>query len=127
MKVEVTHDYKKFRFIRGNRIIVKSKVKKLIDSYNAGLNLFPFCPILINKDFYIIDGQHRLTACKELGTPIHFTTAHWLLKSDWQMAGDAWVKKAGNYIHGIVKEKNSTSALYQIFLDEQNKRAPVSE
>lgn len=73
MKVEITHDYKKFRFIKGNRPVVKNKIKKLVDSYKSGLNLFPFCPILVNKDHYVIDGQHRLTACKELSIPIHFT------------------------------------------------------
>lgn len=73
MKVEITHDYKKFRFIKGNRSIVKNKITKLKNSYNSGLNLFPYCPILINKEGYVIDGQHRLITCKELGLPVHFT------------------------------------------------------
>jgi hypothetical protein len=71
-EIQVTKEYKMFQFIKGNRPIVKSKVTGLIKSYKSGLNLFPYCPIIINKDNYVVDGQHRLTACKELGLPFYY-------------------------------------------------------
>lgn len=41
--------------------------------------------------------------------------AQWLLDSDWQMQGDVWVIKAGNYVHGIIQEQKSTFELYEKF------------
>ena len=43
-----------------------------------GLNLFPYCPVIVNRDngkFLIIDGQHRFTASMELGYPVYYVVA----------------------------------------------------
>lgn len=73
MKILTETNYRKFRFIVGNRDILPKKIENLIKSYNNGINLFPFCPILVNKDMYVIDGQHRLEACKKLKIDVHYT------------------------------------------------------
>ncbi len=71
-KIEMTNSAKMFRFVKGNRQIVASKIKNLIKSYESGLNLFPYCPILVNNDNFVIDGQHRLETCKKLKLPIYY-------------------------------------------------------
>lgn len=47
--------------------------------------------------------------------------AEWILKSDWQQDNDAWVIKAGNYVHGIIKEVKSTSDLYSQYQQSKQK------
>ncbi len=71
-KIEMTYNYKMFKFIKGNRPIVGAKINNLTKSYQSGLNLFPYCPVLVNKDNYVIDGQHRLETCKKLKLPVYY-------------------------------------------------------
>lgn len=70
--IKQTTDYKMFKYIKGNRPILKNKVEKLKEQYDQGQNLFPFCPVLVNQQNYVIDGQHRITACQELKLPVYY-------------------------------------------------------
>lgn len=72
MKIHTESNYKQFRILKGNRPLVPGKVKKLIDTVKSGLNLFQYCPILVNEDMYVIDGQHRLEACKQLKFTVYY-------------------------------------------------------
>lgn len=64
-----TLDYDKFKFLDYNRRIRKAKnLEKSIRE----LDLTECVPIVVNEDFYIIDGQHRFAICKELGYPIYY-------------------------------------------------------
>jgi hypothetical protein len=67
-----TEKYDTFKFIKGNRPIVRTKITNLIASYEKGLNLFPYCPVLVNESLYVIDGQHRYEVCKRLGLPVYY-------------------------------------------------------
>lgn len=71
-QIQTGTNYKMFQVLKGNRPIVPSKIKNLVKSYEGGLNLFPYCPILINNGNYVIDGQHRLEACKKLKIPVYY-------------------------------------------------------
>lgn len=65
-----TKNYGLFKFHNQNRQIKRSnieKIKKSINKYGLMLN-----PIIVTKEFYILNGQHRFLACKELGLPIVF-------------------------------------------------------
>jgi len=64
-----TYDYSAFKTIDGNRSVNAVHVKRLKDSFNKGYLL---SPILINKKFEIIDGQHRYFAAKSLGLPVRY-------------------------------------------------------
>src|SRR6187549_2973465 len=66
-----TKDYEKFRFLRANRAINKNNVEKIKASYREW-GVIAGRPILIDKDFNIIDGQHRFLALKDLGFPIPY-------------------------------------------------------
>lgn len=65
-----TSDYDKFKIMAGNRNINLSSVKKIEES--IAKNGFKMCPILVNENFEIVDGQHRFTALKDLGLPIYY-------------------------------------------------------
>lgn len=67
--VYTTRDYKFFKKLKGNRDIYKTRVTKIMASFekNEILN-----PIIVNEFFEIIDGQGRFEALRILGRPIKF-------------------------------------------------------
>lgn len=78
MTIETTTDYDQFNLIKGNRTISRKKVERLKNDFSSGLNLFPYCPIIVSpasEGKNIVDGQHRFTASKELKEPIYYVVA----------------------------------------------------
>lgn len=71
-----TTDYSKFKKIQGNRPESKQHTRHLIQSFDANPELARTRPILVTKDWEIIDGQHRFAACQALGLPIYYTVGH---------------------------------------------------
>lgn len=71
-KVYETKDYDKFSLIVGNRPIRKKGVKwrSLLESIEKYGQLEP---ALVNERFEVINGQHRLACCMELGIPFKYT------------------------------------------------------
>lgn len=66
-----TRDYSKFKFLKTNREIKESTVKKIIESIRT-FGIIPGRPVLVDGDYNIIDGQHRFMAIKSLGHPIPY-------------------------------------------------------
>jgi hypothetical protein len=67
-----TKDYDIFKFRIDNREkIDQSHVRKLIESIKAR-NMLQLCPVVLNSDMEIIDGQHRVLAAKALGIEIYY-------------------------------------------------------
>jgi hypothetical protein len=64
-----TNDYSKFKTMQGNRNVNLVHVRRLKESFEKSYLL---TPIIVNKDFEIIDGQHRFQAAKEMGLPVNF-------------------------------------------------------
>lgn len=70
-KIYKTFEYEKFKYIEGNRPVNKHLVKALIHSFKHEF-LLEKVPILVNDLFQVIDGQHRLEACKILKYPVFY-------------------------------------------------------
>ncbi len=73
--IKTTTDYDKFNFIVGNRNLNKNKIERIITDIKNGLNLLPYCPILVfpdNGQYRVIDGQHRLEVSKLIESPVYF-------------------------------------------------------
>lgn len=70
-QVEKTKDYDKFKILTGNRAVERHHLKKLKASIEKSnhLNLHP---IIVNNNFEVIDGQHRLQAARELQVEIFY-------------------------------------------------------
>lgn len=79
--VYFTTDYEKFKFFPENREIKHFHVKRLKQSI-CEKNLLHRNPIIINKDFYIIDGQNRYWAARELNLPIYYRFEDFLKLED---------------------------------------------
>lgn len=68
-QVYQTRDYSKFQSLHGNRMLNLAHIKRLTDSMSQKQLV---CPIIVNHNFQIIDGQHRFTVCKELSLPVYY-------------------------------------------------------
>jgi hypothetical protein len=65
-----TKDYSKFKHILGNRVLDPRNLMVIENSVQK--NGYILNPIKVNKDFEIIDGQHRFHVLRKMGMPIHY-------------------------------------------------------
>lgn len=72
LKIEKTEDYTLFKKINGNRALNKSHISRLIQSISQNAESIKYTPIVVNEDYEIIDGQHRLEAIKKLNLPVYY-------------------------------------------------------
>lgn len=70
-EIKKSTDYKKFKTLDFQRPVSGQHVYKLMESIKE-CNLLNANPIIVDKNYYIIDGQHRLAACKQLKTPVYY-------------------------------------------------------
>lgn len=76
--IQSNSDYESFAFLNGNRPLNKKKIEKIKVDVQNGLNLLPYCPVIVfEKDgkMYIVDGQHRFNASKELEIPVYYVVS----------------------------------------------------
>lgn len=67
--IQHTSHYDQFQFIPGNRDC--ESYQRLLESIKRR-NMLKFHPIHVDKNYNIIDGQHRFRAAKELGIDVFF-------------------------------------------------------
>ena len=67
-----TTDYDRFNIVVSNRVIKQRNVENLIKSFKLTNGMMISKPIIVDKDLNVIDGQHRLMACKKMGIPVHY-------------------------------------------------------
>ena len=85
MRIEESLEYDNFQTITGNRTINQKKVDRLISDIQSGLNLLPYCPVVVYPEgtyWMIVDGQHRYEAAKSLGHPIYYVVCESLSLQD---------------------------------------------
>jgi hypothetical protein len=70
-EVKETTDFSIFKGHDNNRVINTAYVRRLAESIK-GNNLLRYRPILVDKDYKVLDGQHRLCAAKHLNVPIYY-------------------------------------------------------
>lgn len=71
-----TDDYSIFKLSKFNRTVLLHKA--MIEQASQGL----VAPIIVNEDFVVIDGQHRLAASKEANVPVEYIIKRGLGKND---------------------------------------------
>lgn len=76
MEIKNSTKYEDFTTIIGNRNINQKKVSQMVKDVESGLNLLPYCPIIVVKQkgnkLGIIDGQHRFETSKQCNEPVYF-------------------------------------------------------
>ena len=102
--IMVTENYDMFKKIGGNRKLNKANYAKIVKSMKEEQLIIP---IVVNEKYEIIDGQHRYTACKDLGKPIYFYMVRGYGLEQVKRANIAssnWKKE--NYLDMFVAEGN---------------------
>lgn len=67
--IKSTRDYNIFKLIKGNRIPKEKDIVTLTERIKVSGIVDPIC---VNEKMQVIDGQHRLEACKRLNIPISY-------------------------------------------------------
>lgn len=116
-----TYDYTRFKSITGNRLLNESKIKRIIADINKGLNMLPYCPIVVDKQMNVIDGQHRLYVARKLKKQISYVIADALTLQ--QIASinsntEKWKKK--DFMHCYTVGGNQNYEQLQRFMHEYN-------
>jgi len=81
MEILSTTQYDQFKYYVSNREVDQSHVRKLAASIQRK-NLMHIRPALVNEELYVIDGQHRIEACKLINVPVYYLVTEGLTKSD---------------------------------------------
>tara|TARA_R110001583_G_C5584045_1_gene403143 strand:+ start:386 stop:1225 length:840 start_codon:yes stop_codon:yes gene_type:complete len=68
-EIKKTTNYDVFKIHTANRKINKNHVDNIKKSMKKN---FLLTPIIVNEKYEVIDGQHRLQACKDLGLPVFY-------------------------------------------------------
>jgi hypothetical protein len=72
MRIEQTRNYDIFKKYEINRKVNQNKIEMLRQSIEIN-NMLEFYPITVNGNMEVMDGQHRLEACKLLNVPVFYT------------------------------------------------------
>jgi len=67
--IQVTKDYDMFKLYNYNRAVMVKRVDEIVESI---LKYGFLLPILVNEDFLVIDGQHRLEAARKTGVELSY-------------------------------------------------------
>lgn len=94
-----TTDYGMFKVVPGNRDINERAVEKLASDIKLKGQINA---VMVTPDYYVIDGQHRIFACKKLRRPVKFvvTPTNGLSDLDYIMSANTLSKNWGwkNYL-----------------------------
>ena len=112
--VLVTKDYNLFKYVHGNRDINEGNVNAIAHQIKLrGQQV----PILVNEKYEIIDGQHRLEACKQLGKSVTYivrkgANIHDVISAN--IVGKKW--SMNDYINRYASEGNDNYIKLKKFL-----------
>ena len=67
-------DYSKFQFLPANRPIKQPRIDRLVGLLNQPRGQLN--PVIINENWEVIEGQHRVKACKALNIPVMCVMCH---------------------------------------------------
>lgn len=67
--IRTTRDYNLFKFYSQNRCPGSNKT---IEKSIRQIDLTPYVPIVVNHEYYIVDGQNRFLSCKKMNLPVYY-------------------------------------------------------
>jgi len=111
IKVLLEKNLTKFSLLDDNRDIDKKHVAMLVISIKRFGQLMP---IVVNEDLEVIEGQHRLKACEELGIPILYVISLKASSKDVAVMNNSqkgWKNK--DFLKHFSHKKHSNCAEYK--------------
>lgn len=118
-KIYSTLDHRVFRFDPLNRPVDMDRARKIADEIEKDNNLLLEYPIIVNRDFVVIDGQHRLHAAIMANVAIYYVVSDVM---DMDKAADAVGRTVGwkmaDYLHHWVAKGNADYVQLERFWKE---------
>ena len=111
-----TKDHSIFKLMDDNRIVDDIHVRRLVNSFKQH---YLIAPITVNENFEVIDGQHRLQACKETELPIYYIIIHGYSIKEVQVLNTHqknWTK--ADFLKMFVSQGREAYVTFQKFLDD---------
>jgi len=122
-KVFYESNLTKFSLLDNNRNINKNHVNMLVVSIRKKGQLMP---IVVNEDKEVIEGQHRLKACEELGIPIAYVIMQQTSSKDIAMINNSQKSWGTNdYLKHFSHSSHNNNAPYRKF-SEFKEQYPLS-
>ncbi len=118
-KVDHTTNYDLFKTMPGNRPISEHHVRELAESYHKNPHLIELRPVLVNERMEIVDGQHRMPACKLIGIPVPYIVAPGLTITTAQLMNSLqrpW--SLASWLHSYAASGNADYLAMERLLDE---------
>jgi hypothetical protein len=118
-KIYFTRDYTRFKNIIGNRLLNESKIKRIIKDIENGLDILKYCPIIVDTEMNVIDGQHRLYVARTIKSNIWYVISESLSLSEIAKINsntERW--KAKDFIHCYSAQGNADYDKLRNYLDE---------
>lgn len=115
-KVLTTRDYNQFQQLDDNRELNKTHLERLKGSMQE---VYLFNPIIVNENLQVIDGQHRLEACKQLNLPVRYITVEgYGIREVQVMNANNKNWKPDDYLQSFVKNGYTDYIVYQSFKEK---------
>src|ERR1700728_1996405 len=106
MSIQSTKNYELFKFLPENRDIKSSILEKLTKSIKRNNFLCDF-PLIVDSNYNVLDGQHRLAVAKALKLPIYYIISNTIKSDDMAFVNDAggkWIRE--DYIKHFAEKGN---------------------
>jgi hypothetical protein len=104
--IHSTKNFSMFKYFSSNRKIDKNHLNRLMASVEEK-NLLKDFPILVNSDYYVLDGQTRLEVAKQLDIPIFYRISKDMIEDDISLINSnckTW--QLDDYLKSWVDKKN---------------------
>ncbi len=125
-EVEETIDYEVFKKHKSNRPTNEKLVKKLMTSIEKK-NLLKSKPVVVDKEFQVIDGQHRLEAARRLNMPISYVDDEDVdIKDMVTFNTNLQPWGLSDYLNYYVNNENIEYALLQDFIEKHNLKLNIA-
>jgi len=119
IKINKTYNYDAFKTLKINRVINKAMVSKLSGSIKRK-NLMIDRPVLVDNQMRVLDGQHRIEACKLLNEPIYYCVAIETTLDDVPSLQIAKNWKSSDYMKMYIEQGNNNYKKLKLFMDQYN-------
>lgn len=114
--VQTTKDYNQFKVLEDNRDLNQLHLERLKGSMQE---VYLFNPIIVNENLEVIDGQHRLEACRQLNLPVRFITVPgYGIREVQVMNANKLNWKPADYLQSYVKNGYTDYIIYQAFQEK---------
>lgn len=119
--IYVTEDYSIFNKIESNRKLNERNLSKLLKSFESGQMIIP---ILVNENYEVIDGQHRLHVCQKLKLPVYYYMVEGYGKEELAKAQVSAMWSNKDYLNYGIKEDNENYIWLSNFSNSNNISIP---